>query len=84
MSTTANEYYATGKRKTAVARVHLLPGTGAFTLNGLPGGAITLHFDGFYNAALFQLASDRHGGTLVTSGPVKAIALSITSRSRAL
>ena len=33
MSTTPTEYYATGKRKTAVARVRLLPGTGAFTLN---------------------------------------------------
>jgi small subunit ribosomal protein S9 len=27
------EYYATGKRKTSVARVHLRPGTGAFVLN---------------------------------------------------
>ena len=33
MSTTASEYYATGKRKTAVARVHLRPGSGEFTLN---------------------------------------------------
>jgi small subunit ribosomal protein S9 len=27
------EYYATGKRKTSVARVHLRPGAGGFTLN---------------------------------------------------
>jgi len=33
LSTTPNEFYATGKRKTAVARVRLLPGTGEFTLN---------------------------------------------------
>ena len=35
MSTTANpiEYYATGKRKTAVARVWLRPGKGEVTLN---------------------------------------------------
>ena len=33
MSTTPSEYYATGKRKTSVARVHLRPGTGEFTLN---------------------------------------------------
>ena len=33
MSTTAIEYYGTGKRKTAVARVHLRPGTGEMTLN---------------------------------------------------
>jgi len=33
LSTTPSEYYATGKRKTAIARVHLHPGTGEFTLN---------------------------------------------------
>ena len=27
------EYYATGKRKTSIARVHLRPGSGAFMLN---------------------------------------------------
>jgi small subunit ribosomal protein S9 len=30
---TAAEYYATGKRKTSVARVHLRPGTGEMKLN---------------------------------------------------
>jgi small subunit ribosomal protein S9 len=33
LSTTPNEYYATGKRKTSIARVHLRPGTGAMKLN---------------------------------------------------
>jgi small subunit ribosomal protein S9 len=33
LSTAPDEYYATGKRKTAIARVHLKPGTGEFTLN---------------------------------------------------
>jgi small subunit ribosomal protein S9 len=33
LSTTTIEYYGTGKRKTAVARVHLRPGTGDMTLN---------------------------------------------------
>ena len=35
MSTTATptEYYATGKRKTAIARVHLRPGSGDIKLN---------------------------------------------------
>jgi len=33
LSTTESEYYATGKRKTAVARVHLRPGTGEMKLN---------------------------------------------------
>jgi small subunit ribosomal protein S9 len=32
-SATSNEYYGTGKRKTAVARVHLLPGSGEIKLN---------------------------------------------------
>jgi len=29
-------YWGTGRRKTAVARVRLIPGTGAFTVNGKP------------------------------------------------
>ena len=33
MSTTANDYYATGKRKTSVARVHITPGTGEMKVN---------------------------------------------------
>jgi small subunit ribosomal protein S9 len=33
VSAETNEYYATGKRKTSVARVHLRPGTGGFVLN---------------------------------------------------
>jgi small subunit ribosomal protein S9 len=30
---TANEYYSTGKRKTAIARVHMRPGSGEIKLN---------------------------------------------------
>ena len=33
MSTESPEYYATGRRKTSVARVHLRPGTGKMQLN---------------------------------------------------
>jgi small subunit ribosomal protein S9 len=33
LSTTANEYYATGKRKTSVARVHIRPGSGEVKVN---------------------------------------------------
>ncbi|HVR70577.1 MAG TPA: 30S ribosomal protein S9 [Vicinamibacteria bacterium] len=33
MSTTADKYYATGKRKTSIARVHIRPGTGEIRLN---------------------------------------------------
>jgi small subunit ribosomal protein S9 len=36
MPETANRTYATGKRKTAVARVWLSPGAGSMTINGLP------------------------------------------------
>jgi small subunit ribosomal protein S9 len=44
---TSNEFYATGKRKTAVARVHLRPGNGQIVLNDRPmdeffGGLETL------------------------------------------
>jgi small subunit ribosomal protein S9 len=35
MATTDNRTYATGKRKTAVARVWIKPGTGSMTVNGL-------------------------------------------------
>lgn len=31
---TKNYFYATGRRKTAVARIRLYPGTGTFTVNG--------------------------------------------------
>ncbi|MGA7119525.1 MAG: 30S ribosomal protein S9 [Polyangiaceae bacterium] len=35
-ATTSNRTYATGKRKTAIARVWLKPGTGDIVVNGLP------------------------------------------------
>jgi small subunit ribosomal protein S9 len=46
-STVPNEYYATGKRKTSIARVHLRPGNGNILLNDRPmddyfGGLETL------------------------------------------
>ncbi|MCP9489962.1 MAG: 30S ribosomal protein S9 [Solirubrobacteraceae bacterium MAG38_C4-C5] len=40
-------YRATGKRKTAVARVTLRPGTGAYTINGRP-------LDGFFPRSTLQ------------------------------
>ncbi|HET8645541.1 MAG TPA: 30S ribosomal protein S9 [Vicinamibacteria bacterium] len=44
---TSNEFYATGKRKSAIARVHLRPGSGQIVLNDRPldeyfGGLETL------------------------------------------
>jgi small subunit ribosomal protein S9 len=35
---TAIRYYGTGKRKDAVARVWIVPGTGEMTINSRPGG----------------------------------------------
>jgi small subunit ribosomal protein S9 len=35
-ATTSNRTYATGKRKTAIARVWLKPGTGDIVVNGMP------------------------------------------------
>jgi small subunit ribosomal protein S9 len=39
MSTASNRvvYWGTGRRKTAVARVRVVPGTGSITINGRPG-----------------------------------------------
>ena len=34
MGQTASEFYGTGKRKSAIARVHLRPGSGEMKLNG--------------------------------------------------
>jgi len=34
MSTNPSEHYATGKRKNAIARIFLRPGTGTLTING--------------------------------------------------
>ena len=36
MATTDSRTYSTGKRKTAIARVWLKPGTGSMTINGIP------------------------------------------------
>ncbi|MBI2894906.1 MAG: 30S ribosomal protein S9 [Deltaproteobacteria bacterium] len=36
MAQVQNRWYATGKRKTAIARVWLTPGTGQITVNGRP------------------------------------------------
>jgi len=37
MSTNSVVYWGTGRRKTAVARVRVVPGTGTVTINGRPG-----------------------------------------------
>ncbi len=36
MSSTENRWYATGRRKSAIARVHMMPGTGKIVINRNP------------------------------------------------
>jgi small subunit ribosomal protein S9 len=36
MATTDSRTYSTGKRKTAIARIWIKPGTGTMTVNGIP------------------------------------------------
>ena len=54
MTTTPNNkvvYLGTGRRKTSVARVRLIPGTGKITINGRPGDHY-LNFNPAYLAAV--------------------------------
>ena len=44
MSTNSVVYWGTGRRKTSVARVRLVPGNGTITINGRPGGMKTETF----------------------------------------
>ncbi len=44
-------YWGTGRRKTSVARVRLIPGTGKITINGRPGDHY-LNFNPSYIAAV--------------------------------
>ncbi|MBI2909878.1 MAG: 30S ribosomal protein S9 [Chloroflexi bacterium] len=40
MTTNQTYYYAVGRRKTAIARVKLIPGNGAVVINGKPMGEV--------------------------------------------
>ncbi len=53
MNTSQNNvvYWGTGRRKTSVARVRLVPGTGKITINGRPGDHY-LNFNPAYLAAV--------------------------------
>ncbi|MCT0198554.1 30S ribosomal protein S9 [Synechococcus sp. CS-1325] len=53
MSSPSNRvvYWGTGRRKTAVARVRVVPGTGTITINGRPGDHY-LNFNPSYLAAV--------------------------------
>ena len=51
MSSTKVVYWGTGRRKTAVARVRVVPGTGTVTINGRPGDNY-LNYNPVYLAAV--------------------------------
>ncbi len=57
-SSTSNSvvYWGTGRRKTSVARVRLVPGSGAITINGRPGD----HYLNFNPAYLSAVKSPLH------------------------
>src|SRR5438128_2085619 len=76
-----NRYYGTGKRKNAVARVWLAPGTGTVTINNRPAGTylgravlermIQQPFDVTDTAGRFDVIARCHGGGL--SGQAGAV-----------
>ena len=51
MSTNSVVYWGTGRRKTSVARVRLVPGNGTITINGRPGDNY-LNYNPAYIAAV--------------------------------
>ena len=90
MAATVKRFFGTGKRKTSVARVHLVPGNGKFTINEREGlesyfGRPTLRmialqpFETTGNVGKFDVIATLHGGGL--SGQAGALRHSI---SRAL
>jgi len=87
---TVKRFFGTGKRKTSVARVHLVPGSGKFNINEREGlesyfGRPTLRmialqpFETTGNVGKFDVIATIHGGGL--SGQAGALRHSI---SRAL
>jgi small subunit ribosomal protein S9 len=79
-------YLGTGRRKTAVARVRLVPGTGQLTINGKPGD-LYLQFNADYLAATkapletlglegeYDILVNAHGGGL--TGQADAVRLGV-------
>ncbi|HEY9882899.1 30S ribosomal protein S9 [Phormidium sp. FACHB-592] len=79
-------YLGTGRRKTAVARVRLVPGTGQLTINGKPGD-LYLQFNADYLAATkapletlglegeYDILVNAHGGGL--TGQADAMRLGV-------
>jgi small subunit ribosomal protein S9 len=79
-------YWGTGRRKTAVARVRLVPGTGAIVVNGKPGD-LYLQFNASYIAGVkapletlgleneYDVLVNAHGGGV--TGQADAIKLGV-------
>jgi small subunit ribosomal protein S9 len=57
MSSSSNSvvYWGTGRRKTAVARVRVVPGSGEVTINGRPGNAYLNHNPAYITAVTAPL-----------------------------
>ena len=79
-------YWGTGRRKTAVARVRLVPGTGQVTVNGRTGESYFNKIPGYINAlkapletlgleAEYDLLIRAHGGGL--TGQSDAVKLGV-------
>jgi len=79
-------YWGTGRRKTAVARVRLVPGTGAIVVNGKPGD-LYLQFNASYISGVkapletlgleneYDVLVNAHGGGI--TGQADAIKLGV-------
>ena len=83
MSNNSVVYWGTGRRKTSVARVRLVPGNGTITINGRPGDNY-LNYNPSYIAAVkapletlglsseYDILVNVHGGGLTgQSGAIK-------------
>ncbi|MBA4370236.1 MAG: 30S ribosomal protein S9 [Coriobacteriaceae bacterium] len=60
-------YWGTGRRKTAVARVRLMPGTGEMTINGKP-------FDDYFGRSAFRAFVEQPFKVTETAGRFDVIA----------
>jgi len=82
MVTNKKQFYGTGKRKTAIARVRILPGEGKFTINGqysldeyfkraIYAMVIVQPFEATGNLGRFDVLATLEGGG--TSGQAEAL-----------
>ncbi|HID97057.1 MAG TPA: 30S ribosomal protein S9 [Thermodesulfobacteriaceae bacterium] len=62
-----NRFYATGKRKTSIARVWLTPGTGKISVNGRP-------FDDYFDVETARLIAEQPFAATNTQGKFDVMA----------